>query len=140
MLWGVDVETNNISGFGFKLGIIRGHIALQTMGAEAGAFPDPGHHHVTDTQLLGQFAGSPVGRSIRRRLAGPSQNAGLQLRRLFFNGPARMPGIESGESLFDKPLLPAADVTAVATQSLSNLRVRIASGQPQDQPGAPDVF
>src|SRR5262249_5541625 len=119
MLRGTDIETNNISGFGFKLGISRGHIALQAMGAEVSAFPDPGYHHVIDTQLLGQLSGAPVGRSVRRCLTGSGQNTRLQLRRLFFNGSTWVPGIQPGEPLLGKPLFPTAAVTAVATPLLA---------------------
>src|SRR5262245_20756741 len=74
MLRWVDVETNNISRFGFKGRIIGGHVALRTMVSETGPLPDPRPHHVMDTQLLGQLPGAPVGRSVRRCLAGPSQD------------------------------------------------------------------
>src|SRR5271167_236414 len=64
MLRRMQIQTNDIGGFGLKVWIIRGHVAFQPMWPQSMLAPHPRHHHVTETQSGGEFARAPVGRAI----------------------------------------------------------------------------
>jgi hypothetical protein len=93
MLRRFDVQPNNIGRLELKVRVVGGHVALEAMRLESGPPPHPRHHHVADTQMAGQFAAAPVGRTIRRRSAGPLQNPGLQRRSAFLHRSSEVVGV-----------------------------------------------
>src|SRR5215831_19671367 len=95
---------------------------------------------MVDSQLPRQFASRPMRRPIGGTFAGPRQNPGFQFRGTLFHGSTWVSSIKAGKSLLPKPLLPAADVIAVAPQSLTDLEVGLALGQHQDQTSPTDIF
>src|SRR6266480_389149 len=67
MLRRFHIETDNIGRFPLKVGIVGHHVALDPLGLQSRSLPDPRHHHVMHTQVLGQFARAPVGRPVGGR-------------------------------------------------------------------------
>ena len=86
--------------------------------------PDPGHHHVMDSQLLGQAPSAPVRGAIGGLLAGVVQDPSFHPGREDRDGPSFMPGVQSREPLLQEPLLPFADEGFGAVDLLGDLPVR----------------
>jgi hypothetical protein len=86
MLGRVQIQADDVSGFGFEIGIGAGHVSLQAMRLQAGLLPDAVHCVLADTQLSSEFAAAPVcvpspgflrvAESIRARSLGVSTEAG----------------------------------------------------------------
>src|SRR5690349_12661774 len=56
----IQIQPNDVSRFGFKLRVIRGHVAFHSLRLEPMLGPYPSHCHVMRTQFLGQFACAPM--------------------------------------------------------------------------------
>ena len=62
----IQVQPNDIGGFGFEVRIVAGHVAFQTMRFQAGFLPGAMHGIFADTQDRSQLAATPVRRAILR--------------------------------------------------------------------------
>src|ERR1700730_9434120 len=80
MLRRTKIETNNVGRLGFKLRIIAGHIALQTVRLQASVFPYAMYGVLTHAKRCRQFAATPMRGTIARLLASGCQNPGPQSR------------------------------------------------------------
>ena len=136
MLRRFDVQSDNIGRLSLKVGVVRGHVALDPMGFKPGALPHPRHHHMANAQVLGQLAAAPMRGTIRRRSAGPFQNPGLQRRGSFLYRSSAMMGVQARQPLSFETTLPSTDIVGVAPQHLANRQVGFALRQQQDQPRA----
>jgi hypothetical protein len=72
MLGRIHVETDDVSGLGFEIWIVRRLVSLNAMGLKAVLLPRPSHHHVVNSKLLGEAtaswrAYSPANRSSKKR-------------------------------------------------------------------------
>ena len=138
MLGRIEVQPNNIGGFGLELGIIGRHIALQSMGPEPVLGPHPSHGHVRySTQFTGKLTTRPVSRSIGGlSLSRPGKNLGLQSLVDLVTCPSRMAAEQTCQSLGDKPAPPARDKSGIAAELLTNRDLFGSLGQQQNQPGS----
>jgi len=59
-----QTEAEDVGGFGFKLGIVAGHVGFQAVQLQAPFLPNAMHGVFADTQHGGQFAATPVGRAV----------------------------------------------------------------------------
>ena len=109
-------------------------LALDPMELESGAPPHPRHHHMANAQMLSQLAATPVGRTVRRRSAGPLQNPGLQRRGSFLRRPSTMARVQPGQPLSLEAPLPATNIVRVATEQPANRQVGLPLRQQKDQP------
>ncbi len=80
MLRRIQIQSDNVGGFGLEVRIVAGHIPLQPMRLQPRFFPDAMHGILADAQLRGEFAATPVSGTILRLSAGGRQNPGSQLR------------------------------------------------------------
>jgi hypothetical protein len=78
MLGRTDVKPNNIGGFGFKIGIIAGHVAFQPVWLQTGFVPGAVHGIFADTKSRGKLAATPVSRSLLRLLSSSREYPGPQ--------------------------------------------------------------
>ena len=140
MLRWIDVEPDDIGCFLLKVRIVGSHVALDPVGLQSGAFPNPGDHHVSGSQMSGQLAATPMRGSIRRRLACPCQYSSLHLRRSFFHCSARMSRVQTRQTVFEKPVLPSRDVAAVRAQRFTDHRERLAVGKHQYQTSSSHII
>jgi hypothetical protein len=60
----MQIKSDNVSRFAFKLRVITGHVALQLVRFQSRPMPDPLHGILADPQLCGEFAARPVRRSL----------------------------------------------------------------------------
>ena len=74
------MQANDVSGFVLKIGIVAGHVPLQTMRLQVNFFPDPMRSVLADTQFAGQFAATPVRGTVLRFSARGLENLCPQLR------------------------------------------------------------
>ncbi len=74
----VEVEADDIRGFGLEIRIAGGPAAFQSMRLQAGLLPHAMHYILTDTQRNGQFPATPVGRAIARFAARRAQDSRAQ--------------------------------------------------------------
>ena len=139
MLGWVQVEANDVGRLGFKVGIVAGHVTLQTVRLQARLLPDAVHGVLAETQGGGQLAATPVRRAILGRLArcgkDPRPQLGGQHRGLL-SGMSRIQPVQSGGQ---KTLLPTTDGRRGCSQPQLDGTVRSAFGQHQDQPGAKEI-
>ena len=141
MLRRMQIQTNDIGGFGLKVWIIRGHVAFQPMWPQGMLAPHPRHHHVTETQAGGEFARAPMGRAITGlALHAPLQNARLQRRRELAR---QLPGVaakQPGQAFRHKALAPARDKAVGAIQLRPNRGPGVTAAQQQDQARTPRLI
>src|SRR6266481_4932458 len=71
MLRRLHIESNDVGRFLLKVGIVGHHVALDPLGLKSRSFPDSGHHHVVNAQMVGQFTRAPVRRTVARLPARP---------------------------------------------------------------------
>ena len=101
--------------------------------------PDASDHHVIRPKVLRELPRRPVGRAIRWATSRPVENAGLEPRRSFLDGPPLMTGEEPGQTIVDEPALPPGHEGRVAPQHRLYRRVGLAIGQHENEPSPPDV-
>ena len=109
MLGRMQVETDDIGGLGLEVGIIGRHVAIHAVRLDPVLLPNPGHHHVMDSEFLAQPTGAPVRGAIGGLLPGVVQNPGLHAGGENGHGPSLVARVQSREPLFQEPLLPLAD-------------------------------
>src|SRR5260370_33999269 len=88
MLRGAQGHPDNVSGFGFEIRIVTGHVALKAVRLQAGLFSHPMQSVLADAQSCGKLATTPLSRTVLRLLAGRragprSQPQRQDARRLF---------------------------------------------------------
>jgi hypothetical protein len=113
MLRSIQIQPDNVSGFGFELRIIAGHVALQAVRLQTSLFPYAMDSVLADAQCRGELPATPVGRAILRPFPGSRKNPGSQCRS---QHRSRLPGmirIQTVDSGGQEPLLPATDGRAV---------------------------
>src|SRR6266404_7138839 len=62
MLRRLHIQSNDVSRFLLKVGIVGHHVALDPLGLKPRSFPYSVHDHVMNAKLLGQFTRAPMGR------------------------------------------------------------------------------
>ena len=139
MLRRPQVEAENVGGFRFEVGIVAGHVTLQTMGFQASFFPDSMHSVLADSQRGRQFRATPMGGTVARFLASGGQNPGAQSRSQQRRLLAGVIGIEPVEAGLEEALLPANDGRRRSLQLPLDRAKRRALSQHQDELGAKDV-
>jgi hypothetical protein len=105
----VQIEAEDVGGFGFELGIVAGHVAFETVRLQAGFLPNTMHGVFADAQRGGQFAATPVRGPVARFSPRGRQDAGVQSRSQYTGLLAGMIGVQSFESVLPEALLPAND-------------------------------
>ena len=139
MLGRVQVETDDVGSLGLEVGIVAGHVTLQTVRLQAGLPPDAVHGVLADAQSGGQLAATPVRRAILGRLARGGKNPRPQLGRQHRGLLSRMRRIQPVEPRSQKALFPAADGWRGGSQPQLDGTVLCAFRQHQDQFGAKDI-
>ena len=139
MLRRVQVQPDNVSGFGFEIRIVAGHVALQAVRLQAGLFPHPMHCVLADAQRCGKLATTPVSGTVLRLLAGSRENPGSQLRSQHGSRLSGMTRIQAIHTRSKEALLPPADRRRRGPQPLLDRIERRSLGQHQNQPGAEDI-
>ena len=139
MLRRVHVKANDISSFLLEVRVIGRHVSFEAMRAQTSSFPYPSHHHVADSKMFREFARSPMRRASRRTLPSPLQDPSFQGRRTPLHLTTRMKRKQTRESVFLKPLLPAADITSIASQSIDDRGIGATLSKTQDQLRSPNV-
>ena len=119
-----EVQADDVSRFVFKLRIITDHVAAPTVGLESKLPPYSTDRRLTDTHLLGKPITAPVGRAVGRSASGEFQNPRFGLSRAAAVLGSAVTRIQANQSLLLKALLPKANVTIGATESLANFTVR----------------
>jgi len=72
----VDIEPDDVSRFRLNVGIGGRHV-LDAVRRQACPLPDARDHHMMDAQSVGQLSGTPMRRTIARRLFGQRQDPRL---------------------------------------------------------------
>jgi len=131
----VQIQADDVGGFALEVGIVTGHVTLQSMWLQACLLPDPMHGILADTQLGRQLAAAPVRGSILWPPARSRQNPRPQLRSEYRCGLTGMAGIQPVDAGSQEPLLPAADGGCGGSQPHLDGVPGGTVGQHQDQPG-----
>src|SRR6185503_9100563 len=113
-----EIQTNDIGRFPFKCRVIGQHITADSVRPKLRTCPHPRYHHVADPQMLGQFAGAPMGRTVRRGSTCRVKVFGLHGRRTNLDRPASMARVQTRDTICQKPSLPPKHVMFITTQSL----------------------
>ena len=119
MLRGMQIQSNNVGSFGFEVGIIRGHIALQPMGADHGwsRFAPP-----SCARYRAPWRAYACSNESSRRSAPFVSTPALVLRSRRRLHPARChaDARKTGHAFFLETPLPATDVIGTAGQALGD--------------------
>jgi hypothetical protein len=81
MLRRMQVQTDDVRRFAFKIRIVTGHIPFQSVRFQLRLRQDPLHRGLAETQLARQFPAGPVRTAVLRLLLHSPDHAGLHLRR-----------------------------------------------------------
>ena len=95
----VQIEADDVGGFGFELGIVAGHVAFEAMRLQARFLPNPMHGVFADAQRGGQLAATPVRGPVAGLSPRGGQDAGAQSRSQHTGLLAGMIGVQSLESV-----------------------------------------
>jgi hypothetical protein len=77
----MQVETDYVRGFAFKIGIVASHIAFQSVGFQLRLGQNPLHRGFAERQIARQFPAGPVRAAVPWWLLHSPDHAGLHLRR-----------------------------------------------------------
>ena len=94
----IQVQTDDVGGFRFELGIVAGHVSFQAMRLEAGFLPNAMHGIFADAQCRGQLAATPVRGAVTGLSPRGGQDPGAQSGRQNTGLLARMTGVQSVKS------------------------------------------
>ena len=135
MLRRVQIQSDDVSGLGFKIRIVGGKIAFASMWPQSMLSPHTRDHRVRNMQLRSQFSGTPMRRSIAGfALDTPLQDA------CFHNGGQRsrsLPGMttkQSRQAFLHKPLAPTVNKAIWTIQLFTDHRPGMTGVQQQYQP------
>lgn len=123
------MQRTDVRRFLLEVRIVRGHVALDPMGLKPVLAPHPRHHHVADFKLRGELAHAPMRGAIRRCTSHRSQDTNLEMRREHCGDLPKIPAVESGNPLLNKPLALARHKSAAALNALGYFIPRMALGQ-----------
>jgi hypothetical protein len=137
MLRRMQIQTDNLCGFGFKVRVVRRHVAFEPVRAQRMLAPDARHHHMGNLQLLTEFAGAPMGRSVARfALRAPLKDPRLECRRQSGGQLAGVTAEKPRQSFLRKSLTPAINEAVGAIELRADDGPRLALIQQQNQPRA----
>ena len=105
----IEIEAEDVGRFGFKLGIIAGHVAFEAVRFQTGLLPNPMYGVFADAQRGSQLAATPVRGSIAGFSPRGGQDEGAQSGGQYAGLLAGMIGVESLKSVAPEALLPAND-------------------------------
>ena len=109
MLGRIEIEAEDVGRFGFKLGIIAGHVAFEAVRFQTGLLPNSMYGVFADAQRGSQLAATPVRGPVAGFSPRVGQNAGAQSGSQYTGFLAGMMGVQSIESVTTEALLPAND-------------------------------
>src|SRR5438477_8715632 len=135
MLRRIEVQANDVSGFGLELRIVGRHIALQSMRSKPVLGPYSGHRHMRYcTEFTCKLTTRPVSRSISGlSLARPSQNLSFHSLVDLVTCPPSMAAKQPRQPFGDKPAPPARDKSSVAVELVTDRHPLGSLGQQQNQ-------
>ena len=136
----VQVQLDDICRLLLEVRIIRGHVALETVGLQAVLAPHSGDHHVADNKALPEPSGAPVRRAVLRPGARGFQDPCLKLRRQYRSHLSYVSAVKARQTLLLEALRPAGHKPMAARHPLAGVIPRMALGQQQDQPSATRIF
>jgi len=135
MLRRIEVQSNDVGGFGLELRIVGRHIALQSMRSKPMLGPHSGHSHMRHcTEFTGKLTTRPVSRSIGGlSLTRPGKNLGFHSLVDLVTCPSRMAAKQPRQSLGDKSATPARDKSRIAIELVTDRHPLGSFGQQQNQ-------
>ena len=129
VLWRIQIQADDVRRLALEVRIVGSHVALQSMGLEAGFPPDTMHHRLADAECGGEFAAGPVGGTVARLAAGRVEDASAQFRgelRRRLTGPFGFESVESGleKTSFPFPDRSRGDIELVGDDRVGETRSR----------------
>jgi len=138
--WGSKVKTDDIGSFGFKGGIITGHIVPPPRRLETSLDPHAGDSHMAHAEFSGKFARTPMGGSI----------SGLAMQRPIYDPClhvfcarsgqlARMASPETRKAFLPKAIPPELHRIDAARLAATRRRKALATRQTKDNSGTANI-
>lgn len=138
MLRRLHIESNDIGGLLFEVGIIACHVTIQPVRLDPSLSPDTLHSGFAQPERCRHLPASPVSAAIIRSLCGLAQSA-LYGRCRRTRLTAFVARLQTGDALLFETSLPARYRWPRRLQLYFDLAPRFALGQGQQQSGAKDV-
>lgn len=132
----VQIKADDISRFGFELGVVADHVLTQEMRSQAVAAPDPSHRHVGEAELFRQPPTAPMRAAVCGWSSGPIQNPGLQSGRPLARGTSLMTRHQAAQASGAKAPGPALHIRSGAGQGGGSRANPVPAGQSQNDLGA----
>src|SRR5260221_3022530 len=124
----LEIQSDNVGCFLFKLRIIAYHITPQPMRLNAKLEPDPINGRMTNAQMFAQSIATPVGGSVTWPCARSFQDFAFHLRRAHPTLTASVARIQTAQPPLLKTSLPDTDIAISAVQAPTNFRKTISFG------------
>ena len=136
----IHIQPDHVCRFGLEVGIVRLHVALESMRLQTGAPPRFADEVVMNLQQPPEFARTPVRAAVGRRVTRLLQNARLHCRGQHRRLLAAILRLQPVESLREESLPPPVDVVPKARDRRFDRRVRRAIGEHENHPRTARVF
>ena len=133
MLRRMQVQTDDVSRFVFKIRIIAGHVPFQSVRFQLRLRQNPLHRGLAEAQLARQFPAGPVRAAVPWFLLHSPDHVGLDLGRCGTRLTALMTALQPRPSVSFEPHFPAGDGGQTGSQTFRNLAISSAIGQRQDE-------
>ena len=130
----VQIESDNVRRFGFKVRVVADHVMAQAMRLQTITSPDTSHRHVGGSQFPRQAAGTPVRAAIIGSTSCPLQNPGFQLGGPFGHHAALMPGYQTRHTFRTETSAPPLHIRRAARQIRRRAPQATTAGQFQNHP------
>ena len=123
---GLEVETDDIGRFAFKVRVVAGFVCAQALRLESSLRPHACHAHMSRAKLMGKFPSTPLSRAIGRfPVQRPVNDPRFKPLGVGAGLAAFMSRVQTSESSFSETISPQShriDATAQPTADLSDTR------------------
>ena len=140
MIRRVEIETDNVGGLLFKVGILAQHVTAQPVRLKAVASPNPRNAHVIGAEFGRQSTAAPLGGSVLRATTGPLQNSRFQLCCIRPDFTTLMTGYQSSQTTCQKTLSPALNIRGTTLKHAGHRTHSKARAQSENDSGPPGIL
>jgi hypothetical protein len=137
----LEIETDNVGRLGLEGGIIADHVMTPSGWLQTGLGPNAGDSHVTDAQLGGELARTPLRGTVGGLvMQGPINDPGLQPFAARGHRLAQMASPKTGDAFLQKAVSPELDRIDATRLAAADCRQSLSARQTQDDSNSSHVI
>ena len=137
----LEIQTDNIGRLGLEGRIVAGPVMTPSGWLQTGLGPDTSDSHVTDAQLGGELARTPMRGTVGRlAMQGPINDPGFQPFAARGHRLAHMASPETGDAFLHKAISPEFDGIDATRLAAADCRQSLSARQTQDDSSSSHIF